>query len=86
MAITYIEKTEGLFAGLKIPTLHTVHYSTSVDGVDAQYQRSFLDYQVDAWLKGNCKAPYYHSTYHRDKFIQFEDDEDAFWFALRWGK
>lgn len=84
MAITY--KSVDWFTDLKVPVLHTVHYSTSTDGVDAQYQRSFLDYQVDSWLKENCKAPYYHSTYHRDKFIQFEDDEDAFWFALRWGK
>lgn len=75
-----------MFPNVQAPVLHTVHYSTSVDGVDAVYQRSFLDYQVNSWLKENCKAPYYRSTYHRDKFIQFEDDEDATFFALRWAK
>jgi len=84
MAITY--RDWDFMPGKKIPILHTVHYSTSVDGVDAKYQTSLRDHYVDAWLKENCKAQYYHSTYHRDKFIQFEDDEDAVLFALRWGK
>ena len=84
MTITY--KDWDLIPGKKIAVLHKVHYSTSVDGVDAQYQKSLLDYQVDQWLEDNCKERYYHSTYHRDKFIQFEDDEDAMMFALRWAK
>jgi hypothetical protein len=69
---------------VKVPVLHTVMYAHSVDGVDAQYQRSYKDHLVDSWLKANCRAPYYHSTYHTEKFIQFEDDADAMWFALRW--
>lgn len=84
MAITY--KAMEMFPNVQVPVLHTVHYSTSVDGVDAVYQKSLLDYQVDTWLKENCKGAYYHSTYHRDKFVQFEDDEDATLFALRWAK
>lgn len=84
MAITY--KDWDFMPGKQIPVLHTVHYSTSTDGVDAKYQRSLLDHHVDAWLVENCRAAYYHSTYHRDKFIQFEDDEDAIMFALRWAK
>lgn len=85
MAITYIEKKFGL-ASIKIPKLHRVHYGTSVDGIYAKYQKSLRDYQIDSWLKENCRAPYYHSTYHFDKFIQFEDDEDAVMFALMWGR
>jgi len=65
---------------IKVPVLHTVMYAHSTDGVDAKYQRSL----VDEWLKANCRAPYYHSIYHTEKFIQFEDDEDAMWFSLRW--
>ena len=70
----------------QIPVLHKVHYSTSTDGVDAKYQKSLLDHRVSEWLKENCRGAYYHSTYHQDKFIQFEDDEDAVLFALRWAK
>jgi hypothetical protein len=69
---------------VRIPVLYKIMYDHSVDGVDAQYQRSYKDHQVDEWLKANCRAPYYRSTYHRKKFIQFEDDADAMWFALRW--
>lgn len=84
MAITY--KAMEMFPSIQVPVLHTVHYSTSTDGVDAKYQTSFLDHQVNEWLKANCRAAYYSSTYHRDKFIQFEDDEDAVMFALRWSR
>lgn len=84
MTTTY--RSMDMFPNVQVPVLHTVHYSTSVDGVNAKYQRSLLDYQVDEWLKNNCRAAYYHSTYHHDKFIQFEDDEDATFFALRWAK
>ena len=84
MAVTY--RPMEMFPNVQVPVLHTVHYSTSVDGVAAEYQKSLLDYQVDVWLRENCRAAYYHSTYHQDKFIQFEDDEDAVLFALRWAK
>jgi hypothetical protein len=69
---------------VKVPVLHTVMYARSEDGVDAVYQRSYKDHLVDEWLKEHCQAPYYHSTYHREKFIQFEDDRDAVMFALKW--
>ena len=69
---------------VKVPKLHKIIYAHSVDGVDAQYQRSYKDHLVDEWLKANCRAPYYHSTYHTEKFIQFEDDKEAVMFALRW--
>lgn len=82
MAITY--KAMEMFPNIQVPILHKVYYSTSTDGVDAKYQTSLLDYQVTQWLKDNCRAAYYRSTYHQDKFIQFEDDEEAMMFALRW--
>jgi hypothetical protein len=82
--ITY--KTTDKFPGIKFPVLHTVVYAYTADDVPARYQRSYKDHLVDTWLKANCKAPYYHSPgYLKEKFIQFEDDEDAVLFALRWG-
>lgn len=72
---------------VKVPILHKVKYADTVDGVEAQYQRSYLDHLVDEWLKSNCRAPYYHSSgWMKEKFIQFEDDKEAVMFALRWGK
>jgi hypothetical protein len=82
MAITY--KAMEMFPNIQVPVLHKVYYSTSTDGVDAKYQTSLLDHQVNEWLRDNCRADYYRSTYHQHKFIQFEDDEDAIMFALKW--
>ena len=85
MTIEY--KTMEMFPNLRVPVLHRVDYAKTVDDVQAYYQKSFLDYQVDEWLKANCKSPYYHSPgYLREKFIQFEDDAEAVMFALRWAK
>jgi hypothetical protein len=83
MAITYTTPWPDM-PTVKVPKLHKIIYAHSVDGVDAQYQRSYKDHLVDEWLKANCRAPYYHSTYHTEKFIQFEDDKEAVMFALRW--
>lgn len=81
MTITY--KTSKSFPDVKIPVLHRVKYANTVDGVQAQYQRSYKDRLVDAWLKEYCQRPYYHSPgYLREKFIEFECDEDAAMFAL----
>lgn len=83
MAVTY--KTNSI--GIQCPVLHKVVYAQTTDYVQAQYQRSYKDYLVDEWLKENCKHPYYHSPgWMREKFIQFECDADAVWFALRWGE
>jgi hypothetical protein len=80
MTITY--KTNDAWQGIKFPVLHKVVYACTVDHVDAFYQRSYL---VDEWLKKNCRSPYYHSPgYLKEKFIQFEDDQEAVMFALRW--
>lgn len=83
MAITYQPMTG--FPDVKIPVLHKVVYAHAVDGVPAKYQKSYKDHLVDEWLRANCKGNYYHSPgYLREKFIQFEDDEEAVLFALRW--
>jgi hypothetical protein len=84
MAVTY--KTNKAWPGVTFPVLHKVIYAHTVDGVPAKYQKSYLDCLVDSWLRENCKHPYYHSPgYLREKFIQFECDEEAFMFSLRWG-
>jgi hypothetical protein len=70
---------------VKIPKLHKVVYAHTVDHVQAFYQRSYKDHLVDAWLAANCRSPYYHSPgYLQEKSIQFEDDQEAVVFALKW--
>lgn len=70
---------------IRVPVLHKVVYAHTTDGVPASYQRSYKDHLVDTWLKDNCRHPYYRSPgYLREKFIQFECDEEAVLFALRW--
>lgn len=81
--ITY--KTNPAWPGTKFPVLHKVVYAKTVDGVLAAYQRSYKDHLVDDWLKENCRHPYYRSPgYLEEKFIQFECDEEAVMFALKW--
>lgn len=81
--ITYT--TNDKWPGIKFPKLHKVKYADTIDDIQAQYQRSYLDHLVDSWLGQNCKSPYYHSPgYLKEKFIQFEDDQEALLFALRW--
>lgn len=82
MTVTY---KESKYLGVRVPVLHKVKYADTVDGVQAQYQRSYLDHKVDAWLEENCEYPYYHSPgYLKEKFIEFVDDKEAVLFALRW--
>lgn len=84
MTITY--KPAKINPDIMIPVLHKVVYAYTVDEVQAFYQRSYKDHLVDTWLKENCRSPYYHSPgYLKEKSIQFEDDGEAFMFALRWG-
>lgn len=83
MAVTY--KTNPGFPGVNFPVLHRVVYAYTIDRVKAYYQISYKDYLVNAWLEENCRHPYYHSPgYLREKFIEFECDEEATLFALRW--
>ena len=71
---------------VKVPVLYKVVYAETTDGVQARYQRSYKDHLVDEWLKENCEHGYYHSPgYYKEKFIEFEDDQEALLFALRWG-
>lgn len=84
MTITY--KTSDAFPGIKFPVLHRVVYAHTTDNLPASMQRSYLDYRVDEWLQQNCRNPYYHSPgYLKEKFIEFECDQEAVLFALRWG-
>lgn len=84
MTITY--GTHDNWPGIKFPVLHKVVYAKTVDNVQAMFQRSYKDVLVDAWLKENCRSPYYRSPgYMHEKFVQFEDDKEAVMFALRWG-
>lgn len=82
MAVTYIYPWPE-HPTFKMPKLHRVVYAHTVDGAMAMYQISYKDHLVDSWLKENCRHPYYHSPgYLTEKFIEFEDDEEAFIFAL----
>lgn len=83
MTITY---KNSKYLNVPVPVLHKVVYALTVDGVQAQWQISYKDYIVNEWLKENCSSPYYRSPgYFHEKFIEFEDDEEAFMFALRFG-
>jgi hypothetical protein len=81
MSITYKD-----YSNIKFPRLHKVVYGKTVDGVQAQWQVSYKDYLVNEWLEENCKHGYYRSPgYFTEKFIEFQDDEEAFMFALKFG-
>lgn len=84
MTVTY--KTNKAWPGVKFPVLHRVVYDRRLgESVPAKFQRSLKDVNVDAWLEENCEHPYYHSPgYIHEKFIDFEDDQEATMFALRW--
>lgn len=83
MTITY---KDSKYLGVQVPMLHKVVYADTVDGVQAQWQISYKDYIVNEWLKENCEHRYYHSPgWSFEKFIEFEDNEEAFMFALRFG-
>lgn len=74
MAVTYIEPFKEM-PGFKMPFLHKVPYNQEVN-----YR------EIEGWLKENCKDSYYPSPgWHKTPMIEFEDDEDAMMFALRWG-
>lgn len=85
MAITYVKKKYGE-TDLKFPVLHRVVYDRREnEPIMAMWQRSYKDHLVDEWLATNCQSSYYHSPgYVQEKFIEFEDDEEAVLFALRW--
>ena len=86
MAVTMIEQSIGTTT-YKAPKLHKIVYATrTADNWTGK--PSYLDpkfYEMEAWLKENCQHPYYHGgAWERDSFIEFECDEDAMMFALKW--
>jgi hypothetical protein len=82
MTVTY--KPMRGFPDIKTPVLHRVVYAKTADDIVSMYQRSYKDHLVNAWLEANCQHPYYHSPgYLREKFIEFECDQDALVFALK---
>jgi len=86
MTVTYTTPWPGL-GQVRVPRLHRVTYDLRLDvSFPAIFQRSIEHCQVDTWLKAHCRHPYYHSPgYIREKFVEFECDQDAAFFALRWG-
>jgi hypothetical protein len=75
MTVTYKTLWEDM-PNVKIPILHAIHYDHHVVNKD----------EMNIWLRENCKASYYRSPpwYGEQHCVQFEDDEDAVLFALRW--
>lgn len=71
MAITYVTPWED-YPTLRVPKLHKVSY-------DPKYTWSHVYY----WCKENCRAPSYTAMAWAGTFVEFEDDEDAVAFALK---
>lgn len=72
--ITY-QKAEGY--NLKVPVLHTVILSKEPD--------TETGFKMHYWCQQNCRAGFYGiPSWHNSPGYQFEDDEDAVLFALRW--
>lgn len=70
---------------VKVPPLYKVVYAQTDGGVEARYQFSLKDAQVNEWLNNNTNGRYYHSPgYLTEKFIEFEDIKEATLFALMW--
>lgn len=67
---------------MEFPKLYKVVYTyTNVE--EHNYWRK--DHLVNEWLKEHCNSPYYHSPgWCDEKFIEFEDDQEATLFALKW--
>jgi len=69
---------------LKVPQLHRVTYGYSSTPQDSHYW-SQTDRNIRVWCDEHCYAPFYfHAGYTNEKFVQFEDSQDAMLFALRW--
>lgn len=72
MAITYDYPWPEQLPTLKVPKLHRVTYADKHNWGEVHY-----------WCKANCRAPFYCSLAWAGKFVEFEDDEDATLFALK---
>jgi hypothetical protein len=86
--ITYKQPWPETLPALKVPVLHRVDYGYDDMGSVISTSIAKLahdDIKVRAWCKHNCRAAYYlHPGYTREKFVHFEDDQDAVFFALKW--
>lgn len=59
---------------ITVPVLHRVYLS----------DRAWY-YRQSSWCRENCRAPFYFAPGWTEKFfVEFDDDEDAVLFALRW--
>jgi hypothetical protein len=75
MTVTYKTLWDDM-PNVKIPVLHRIRYNSY--NIDKD--------ELISWLKKNCKGSFYHSLYgFPHHYMEFEDDEDAVMFALRWG-
>ena len=84
MAVTMVEHRIGDGKPYKVPKLHKVVWKTRKWTGSPSYLDEKFEGMED-WLKENCKHPYYHGdVWNYECSIQFECDEDAMWFALRW--
>lgn len=64
--------------------LHKIVYGYS-GTPEARHEWSLKDHNIREWCKTNCRAEFYmHPGWTNEKFVQFKDDADAMWFALRW--
>ena len=70
MPVTYTYPWPEL--NVKVPQLHRVHFT--------RYRIA----EMREWLEANCRERYYVSPGWTDNFVEFEDDQDATAFALRW--
>lgn len=84
MAVTMIERTVGDGKPYKVPKLHRIVWKTRTwAGSPSYLDENFPE--MDAWCEKNCRHPYYHGpAWQHDCFIEFECDQDATMFALRW--
>ena len=81
MTVTYKETAFRTSTKIRVPVLHTVVYGHR-DDIDGWNN---LDIRVRCWCGENCKGMFYlHPGWTLEKFVQFEDDEDAVLFALAW--
>lgn len=70
--ITY-RYVHDVITSVKVPVLHRAYYSSNEDY-----------HTVNKWCKENCKGRFYFSPAYKRESVEFEDDEDALWFKLRW--
>lgn len=56
----------------KVPKLHRVNYNPKYNWGETH-----------RWCRDNCRAPFYSGPSWSGHFMEFEDDEDATVFALK---